>query len=124
MARALRPRGVYVLDLTCQASEGAVVTTTDEAWEMTRGAVTVRGEDDAVYVSDAGTQLRLAWGVEGHLRGYTVSAFAARVGACPDFTLESWHPEASRATGVGEFSVEASAAPPVGGRAMVVLRRR
>ncbi len=124
MAAALRPGGVYVLDLAFQASVGAPVTTTDEGWEMMRGAVTVRGENEAVYVTDAGAQRRLAWGAEAHLRGYTARAFAERVGACHDFTIESWHPEASRATGVSEFSALGSAGAPALGRAMVVLRRR
>jgi len=124
MAAALRPGGVYVLDLAFQARSGAPVTTTDEGWEMTRCAVTVRGENDAVYVSDAGAQRCLAWGAEVHLRGYTASAFAERVGARPAFAIESWHPESSRATGVSEFCVEGVSAGPVVGRAMVVLRRR
>ena len=124
MAAALRPGGVYVLDLAFQASEDEPPHTTDEGWEMTRGEVTVRGDNDAVTVIDAGAQRRLAWGPEAHLRGYTASAFAARVAASPDFALESWHPEVSRATGVSEFSVEGESREPVVGRAMVVLRRK
>jgi SAM-dependent methyltransferase len=124
MAAALRPGGVYVLDLAFLARAGEEPATTDEGWEMTRGDVTVRGENDAVYVSDAGAQRRLAWGPEAHLRGYTGGAFAARVAACPELALESWHPEASRATGVSEFSIDAHAGGPVVGRTMVVLRRR
>jgi len=124
MAAALRPGGVYVLDLAFQASAGgAPVTTTDEGWQMTRGAVTVRGENDAVYVTDAAVERRLAWGPEAHLRGYTARAFAARVAACPDFSIESWHPESSRATGVSGFSALGAAGGPALGRAMVVLRR-
>jgi SAM-dependent methyltransferase len=123
-AAALRPGGVYVLDLGFQASAGEPVVTTDEGWQMTRGELTVRGENDAVYVTDAGVERRLAWGPEAHLRGYTTRAFADRVGACPDFEIESWHPESSRATGVSEFSVEGCAGGSVVGRAMVVLRKR
>jgi len=124
MAAVLRPGGVYVLDLAFQTNAGEPVTTTDEGWEMKRGAVTVRGENDAVHVTDAGVRRRLAWGAEAHLRGYTASAFAARVRACPDLAIESWHPESSRATGVSEFRLDAAASPPRAGRAMVVLRRR
>jgi len=124
MAAALRPGGVYVLDLTLLASADEPADTTDEGWEMTRGDVTVRGENDAVTVSDAGRERRLAWGPEAHLRGYTASAFAARVAACPAFALESWHPESSRETGVSEFHLDAHAGGSVVGRAMVVLRRR
>jgi len=124
VAAALRPGGVYVLDLAFLARAGEAPATTDEGWEMTRGEVTVRGENDAVYVSDAGAQRRLAWGPEAHLRGYTASAFAERVAACPGLALESWHPESSRATGVSEFDLAAHTGGPVVGRAMVVLRRR
>ena len=123
VASALQPRGVYVLDLAFQASAGQSVVTTDEGWEMTRGEVTVRAENEAVYVNDAGMLRRLAWGAEAHPRGYTGNAFAERVHACPDFELESWNPEVSCATGVSEFRFDGRSAPPVG-RAMVVLRRR
>lgn len=124
VAAALRPGGVYVLDLGFQASVGEPVVTTDAGWEMTRGEVTVRGENDAVTVDDAGLRLRLAWGPGAHLRGYTATTFAERVGACPDLEIESWHPEAGRATGVSEFHLAPAAGPPTVGRAMVVLRRR
>jgi len=123
VAAALRPGGVYVLDLAFQAEAGEPVTTTDEGWEMTRGAVTVRGENDAVTVDDAGVGKRLAWGREAHLRGYTARAFAERVRACPGLALESWHPEVGRATGVSEFPVAGRRRAPRAGRTMVVLRR-
>jgi len=124
VASTLQPGGVYVLDLDLQARADQSIVTTDEGWEMTRGEVTVRAEDEAVSVNDAGTLRRLAWGAEAHLRGYTASAFSERVHACPDFELESWHPEASRATGVSEFSFDGFRNAPPAGRAMVVLRRR
>jgi SAM-dependent methyltransferase len=124
VAAALRPGGVYVLDLGFLAREDDDVVTTDEGWEMTRWCVTVRGENDGVIVIDAGVERRLAWGAEAHLRGYTARSFAARVAACPAFALESWHPEVSRATGVSEFGVEPDGRGHVVGRAMVVLRRR
>jgi hypothetical protein len=123
MAAALRPGGVYVLDLAFLAREGEEPRTTDEGWEMTRGDVTVRGENEGVTVIEAGAERRLAWGPEAHLRGYTAAAFAARVRACPALAIESWHPEASRATGVSEFALEGHAGGDVVGRAMVVLRR-
>jgi hypothetical protein len=75
----------------------------------------VHAENEGITVLEAGAARRLAWGAEAHLRGHTASAFAVRVGACPAFALESWHPESGRATGVSEF--------PVAGRAMVLLRR-
>ena len=124
VAAALRPGGVYVLDVAFVATDGEPSHTTDEGWEMTRGDVTVRGENDAVFVTDAGVPRRLAWGPELHLRNYTASAFAERVGACPGFAIESWHPESSRETGVSEFAVEGQTGAPVVGRTMVVLRRK
>jgi SAM-dependent methyltransferase len=123
MAAALRPGGVYVLDLDLLASDEQPAVTTAEDWEMTRGGVSVRAENDAITVREAGAERRLAWGAEAHLRGYTASAFAARVAACPAFELESWHPESGRATGVSEFRLE-PAAGPVAGRIMVVLRKQ
>jgi len=124
MVAALLPGGVYVLDLEFVANAEDAAITTDEPWEMTRGPVTVRAENDAVYVYDDGVEQVLAWGREAHLRAYTVAAFRNRVEAADDLTLESWHPEWSRATGVSEFRVAPSIKAPEAGRAMVVLRRR
>jgi SAM-dependent methyltransferase len=123
MARALRPGGVYVLDLAFIEKDGDPVRTTGDSWEMTEGDVTVQGDDSGVYVTDAGAPLRLAWSAGTHLRGYTAKALAERVGACPGLEIESWHPERSRATGVSEFSEAGTRELPVG-RTMVVLRRR
>jgi SAM-dependent methyltransferase len=123
MAAALRSGGVYVLDMDFQASAEEMPTTTDESWEMTQGNVTVRAENDAVYVNDEGVTHTLAWGLEGHLRSYTSTTFARRVQAAAGFRIESWHPERNRATGVSEFSVAYGVEPPIRGRAMVVLRR-
>lgn len=122
IAAALRPGGVYVLDMYFQA-DAEPVFTTDQSWEMARGAITVRGEDEAVFVNDGGVEHELAWGVEAHLRGYTVEAFAACVGAADGLRIESFHPETTRATGVSEFDVDRATETPVAGRAMVVLRR-
>jgi len=124
VAAALRPGGVYVLDLALQADANEPALTTEEDWEMMHGGVTVRATNDAVYVSDAGVRLRLAWGAEAHLRGYTASAFAERVGSCPELAIAAWHPELGRATGVSEFADAGRARPPRAGRALVVLRRR
>lgn len=123
MAAALQPGGVYVLDMSFLSSPEEPTITTDESWEMTRGSVTVRAENDAVYVNDNGVAQVLAWGREAHLRGYTATAFGQRVDAAVDLKIESWYPESSRATGVSEFSVDDPATAPVVGRAMVVLRR-
>jgi SAM-dependent methyltransferase len=124
IAAALRSRGIYVLDMEFVANAEEPAVTTTEAWEMTQGPLTVRAENDAVYVNDRGVERVLAWGTEGHLRAYTVAAFGAVVAAVPDLTIESWHLEWSRATGVSEFRVHPSADAPAAGRSMVVLRRR
>jgi hypothetical protein len=124
MAAALRPGGVYVLDLTFAAGAGEPAVTTEEAWEMTRGGVTVRADDRAVRVDDTGVEHVLAWGHDAHLRAYTVAAFAARVEAVPALQIESWHPETTRASGVSEFPLEGTSEPPIAGRTMVVLHRR
>jgi hypothetical protein len=102
----------------------APTVTTDEAWEMTRDGVTVQADDDAVRVNDGGVERVLAWAEGTHLRGYTADAFAERVEASGALAIESWHPETGRATGVSEFSVDFRVAPPVVGRAMVILRRK
>jgi SAM-dependent methyltransferase len=124
MAAALRPAGVYVIDLGFLRSADEPVTTTSEGWQVTRGEVTVRGENEGVTVTEAGITRSLAWGPGAHLRGYTTSAFAERVAACPEFSLESWHPAASGAAGDSGFSLEGQPAAAIVRRAMVVLRRR
>jgi hypothetical protein len=115
---------VYVLDMDFASGADAPAVTTDEAWEMTRGGVTVRADDDAVHVNDGGVERVLAWAEGTHLRGYTADAFAERVARSVELRIESWHPEVSRASGVSEFSVDVRATPPLLGRAMVVLRRK
>jgi len=125
MARALRSGGVYVLDLDFRGDSREPAVTTDESWVMQRGNVTVTAEDAAVTVNDDGTEHVLAWGLEGHLRGYTVEAFAERVEQVPALQIESWHPEADRGDGdVSLFRVEHTSELPPTGRTMVVLRRR
>jgi SAM-dependent methyltransferase len=123
MADALRPGAIYVLDLEFLANEEEPSLTTDEAWEMTAEGITVRADNAGVEVIDEGDRRLLAWGEEGHLRGYTAAAFEQRVAAAGGFSIESWHPESSRATGVSEFRADHTTQPPVVGRAMVVLRR-
>jgi SAM-dependent methyltransferase len=125
VAAALRPGGVYVLDVAFVATDGEPSYTTDEGWEMTRGDVTVRGENDGVVVSDGGAQRRLVWNRGAHLRNYTWDGFAARIAGCPAFAVESWHLETARAeTGVSAFDPAGRRGRPGVGRALVVLRRR
>jgi hypothetical protein len=123
VARALEPRGVYVLDLAFRRDAGETHQTTAQGWEMERDGVVVRADDDAIHVVDAGRSLELAWGAELHLRHYTVDQFVQLVRGVPELAIESWHPEVSRATGVSEFDVAPAHSPPAAGRAMVVLRR-
>ena len=122
MTRALRPRGVYVLDLELRADSEAPAKTTDEAWTMMRDNVEVRANDDGVRVTDDGVELALSWGVETHLRGYTPQGFVDRVAAVPDLAIESWHPESGREGDASVFDQTGQAAA-VTGRTMVVLRR-
>jgi len=123
VAAALRPGGVYVLDLGFVQNAGDPVTTTSESWEETRDGVTVRGENKGVTVIEASVRRHLAWGTGDHLRGYTTRTFAERVAACPGFALESWHPAASEAAGDTRFSISGQPPAAVLRRAMVVLRR-
>jgi SAM-dependent methyltransferase len=122
MARALQPRGVYVLDLDFAASADEPGVTTDQDWEMTEGNVTVSAGNDSIVVDDDGVRSWLVWG-EDHLRVYTSATFADRVAAAGGFTIEAWLPESTRATGVSEWSVDHRVEPPVVGRTMVLLRR-
>jgi SAM-dependent methyltransferase len=122
VAKALRPGGLYVLDLEFAAADGGAAVTTEEAWDMTRGPVTVRASDDAVFVDDGGTKLELGWGDEIHLVAMTREAFSSRVTESACFAIESWHPEV-RAAGddVSRFRAEPGERPELG-RTMVVLR--
>lgn len=122
MAANMRPGGAYIVDLTLAASLDDPPETTSETWEMTRDGVTVRAEDRKIFVNENGVERVLAWGQELHLRSYTTASFTDLVKSMPEFELESWHPEFSRATGVSEFPHEPSP-PPASGRTMVVLRR-
>lgn len=124
VAAALRPDGVYVLDVELSASLREPAPTTSEGWEMSRGKITVRAENEAVHVVDGGVERVLAWGQEGHLRAYTQESFARRIAASGAFRIESWHPEWRGASGVGEFCAEPESGSPGVGRGMVVLRSR
>ena len=123
VAAALRPGGVYALDMEFLSREVAATTTVNEAWEMQRGPVVVRASDEAVYVDDGGRKLSLPWAASTHLRGYTPSAFMEVVEASRVFRSEAWHPELQQSSDVSEFDPEPASAGPVEGRAMVVLRR-
>jgi SAM-dependent methyltransferase len=122
MATCLRRGGVYILDMTLEDTLAATATTTSESWEMMRGSVTVRAENDAVHVNDNGVERVFAWGREAHLRPYTNDTFIELLRTVRDFKLESRHPETSRATGVSEFALT-PLVPPIVGRVMVVLRK-
>ena len=124
MAGALRAGAPYILDMAFLKDAGAEVITTEESWEMSRGTVHVRGENDAVYVDDDGVRTMIPWGEESHLRGYTSETFAELIRASGQFVVETIHPEAGRnAEGVSVFELDVRAALPVVGRALVVLRR-
>ena len=61
MAQALRSGGLYILDLGFGPEVHPDAETTDETWEVSRGDITVRAQDDAVYVDDAGAHRILPW---------------------------------------------------------------
>jgi len=122
MATALRPGGVYVLDLGFASEVRPDAPTTDETWEESRGEITVRAENEGVFVTDAGRPVALRWGAETHLRAVTSQWFEDRL--LGRFTIESWHPESGRTNeGVSQWRLDVRTDPPVLGRAMVVLRR-
>lgn len=124
MAVALRVGGLYLLDLGFDTDVRSDAQTTDETWEEARGEVTVRAENDAVYVDDCGTHSILPWGSGTHLRAVTSQWLEQRVDSVGRFAIESWHPESGRsAAGISLWSVDVCSEPPVLGRAMVVLRR-
>lgn len=121
MAGALRPGGVYVLDLEFAETAGAEALTTGESWELQRGAVTVRASNEAIRVEDGDARLELAWGLETHLRAYTVDDFEACVAESGAFTIASWHPEEPPAEdGISGFEV-APGERPRAGRSIVTL---
>ena len=103
--------------------EGVDPATVDEAWEMQRGPVVVRAENEAVYVNDGERKFSLPWASDTHLRGYTPSAFIEVVGASLAFRIETWHPELQQSSDISEFDPDPASAAPVEGRATVVLRR-
>jgi SAM-dependent methyltransferase len=123
VARALRPGGVYVLDLEFAATDGGESVTTDESWEMERGGVTVRATNDAIFVEDGGTRREVSWGRELHLIATTVAGFEACVAESGAFSIASWHPEGPPSDdGISLFPVEPGDRPSTG-RSMVVLSR-
>ncbi|MDP6439166.1 MAG: class I SAM-dependent methyltransferase [Candidatus Brocadiia bacterium] len=126
MAVALRPGGVYVLEIEFAAGAGEAHSTPAEGeeWSMCRGGIEVRAEGDGISVGDRGRgiQLRLDWGVK--LRRYTGPAFAALVERSGAFEIAAWHPEAGRDDeGVSFFDFDHVQHAPAAGRAMVILRR-
>jgi SAM-dependent methyltransferase len=124
MCAALRPGGIYVLDLTFSGGEPEAAQTTDESWSMSRGGITVAATDAAITVDDCGVRRSLAWGADVHLRPYTCAAFTERVRAAGGFEVAAWHTEIRDVDdGIGRFYVDRRAEPPLVGRAMVVLRR-
>lgn len=118
MASALRPGGVYVLDLTFGTAE-----TTSESWTMERDGITVEATDACVNVVDRGVKRSLAWGAEAHLRPYSQSEFEQRVDAAGGLEAVAYYGERKDADGIGRFDVDRTASSPLVGRAMVVLRK-
>jgi SAM-dependent methyltransferase len=123
MATALRPGGVYVLDMSFTKRGVAAYDTTSESWTMQRADITVEGTDAGVIVDDRGVRRTLAWGAETHLRSYTYAEFAERVRAVSSFSIVTCYQEVKGADDISRFDVDLPVGPPVTGRAMVVLER-
>jgi SAM-dependent methyltransferase len=123
VAEALRPGGVYVLDLEFAETGDGESITTDESWDMQRGPVTVRAGNESISVEDGDSRLELSWGSEMHLLAYAVDEFEARVAESGAFTIASWHPEGPpEDDGISRFQI-APGERPRAGRSMVTLAR-
>ncbi len=122
-AAALKPGGVYILDLSFEAPGEDQGEEMDQ-WVMRRGPIEVAARLEGIEVMDdaRGTSLALEWGPE--LRPYTVAAFAALVEESGPLALESCHPEVGQTEDeISYFEIERTIPSPVPGRSMVVLRR-
>jgi len=128
VAGVLRDGGVYILDMFFQERAGNAGQPAGENWFMRRDGVEVRLDGQKVHVEDARAGRRLTlkadWPAASALRPYSGEAFANLLGQSGSFVLEAWYPEAGRsAEGISIFEVARPAAPPMVGRAMVVLKR-
>lgn len=126
IASTLRKGGIYVLDLELREHLDGPSVTTDEAWEMRRDGVTVTANDEFIFVDDGGNTLQLVWGIEGHLRRYTVDSLLDRVAAVDSLEVECWYPETSRGgdDGASIFDADSPVDSIDAGRVMLVLRKR
>jgi len=125
MARALRPGGVYVMDMAFANRDLPKARPSVGEWTMTRDGVTVAAVDDVIRVDDpaAGGKLTLDWG-DAPLREYTCESFIRLVGDWGAYAMDAYYPVARTSEdGVGIFDVRCRKDPPLVGRAMVALRR-
>jgi len=126
VADALTSDGVYILDMAFADPTAPDAQPQFDQWRMRRGDITVSADGDRVSVQDGarGVAIVLDWG-EQALREYTSAGFCALVEKSGVLSVVAWYPPAGESVdGATLFDVARSAAPPVVGRAMVVLKRR
>ncbi len=122
IAGALRPGGVYVLDLTFE--EPGVGTADDEAWTMSRGPVVVAATADGCRVTDPEREgvLELGWGPP--LRPCSAGAFLALLERAGDLELLASYPDVRASDReVSIFDVSQPRERPGPGRQMLALGR-
>ena len=119
---ALRPGGVYVLDLTFE--EPGVGTADDEAWTMSRGPVVVAASERGFKVTDPAREgtLELGWGPP--LRPCGAEEFLALLKRAGGLEPRASHPDVRTSEDeVSTFDVERGSDRPEPGRLMLVLGR-
>jgi len=119
--QALRPGGIYILDVHFERKRMPRRANPAERWTMQRGDIEVASRGGVIAVRDGRRSLELGWGVP--LRRYSAAHFLGLVEKSRRFRVEAWHPEArKRGGGISTFDVRRIRAPGTG-RGMIVLRR-
>ena len=126
MADALRPGGVYVIDLglACTGCAAEAMAEERREWSIRRDGVSARATGGKVLLEDSerGVRLTLGWGRE--LRRLSGDGFARLLARSEAFDVVAWHPEARcDEDGVSVFDLNCAESTPPTGRVMVALRR-
>ena len=124
MADALRPRGVFILDMSFAVETTSNTDFPSEEWAMRRKNIEVIAAKDKIVVKDnaRAKSMILDWG--GSYRRYTSGKLIDLVKQSRVFTVEAWHPEVRRTEeGISVFDIDYQQDPPLIGRAMVILKR-
>jgi hypothetical protein len=123
VAEALKPGGLYILDLVFDPASGAGESDIDE-WTMCRGSVEVSAARGKIIVADDARRTRptLDWG--GALRAYTSTQLTELLKQSGVFALEACYPECRKTTdGISLFDLHPTTPALLSSRMMVVLRR-